>query len=72
MQALAQAILRDVGSDPATCPILVLKSPAHFRADFGLMAAWVIVAEAPGLLAADPASRPFRHLRPGLRTWLNW
>ena len=68
MQALDQAILRHVGIEPAACGIIALKSSVHFRADFGPLAARVIVAAAPGPVAADPASLPFRHLRPGLRT----
>ena len=68
MQALDQAILRHVGIEPAACPIVALKSSVHFRADFGPVASRVIVAAAPGPVAADPASLPFQHLRPGLRT----
>ena len=67
MQALDQAILRDVGIEPAACRILALKSSVHFRADFGPIAGRVIVAAAPGPVVADPATLPFRHLRPGLR-----
>ncbi len=70
MQALDQAILRHVGIEPAACGIIALKSSVHFRADFGPLAARVIVAAAPGPVAADPASLPFQHLRPGLRTRL--
>jgi len=68
MQALDQAILRHVGIEPAACPIIALKSSVHFRADFGPLASRVIVAAAPGPVAADPASLPFQHLRPELRT----
>ena len=68
MQALDQAILRHVGVEPASCPIIALKSSVHFRADFGPIARRVIVATAPGPVVADPATLPFRHLRPGLRT----
>ena len=67
MQALDQAILRHVGIDPASCPILALKSSVHFRADFAPIAEKVIVASAPGPVVADPAILPFKHLRPGLR-----
>jgi microcystin degradation protein MlrC len=67
MQALDQAILRHVGIEPAEVPILALKSSVHFRADFGPIAKRVIVAAAPGPVIADPATLPFRHLRPGLR-----
>ncbi len=68
MQALDQAILRHVGIEPAACSIITLKSSVHFRADFGPLASRVIVAAAPGPVAADPASLPFQHLRPELRT----
>ena len=67
MQAYDQAIPRHAGIEPAEASILVLKSSVHFRADFGPMARQVIVAAAPGPVVADPATLPFRHLRPGLR-----
>lgn len=67
MQALDQAILRHVGIEPKDCAILVLKSSVHFRADFGPIAAQVIVAAAPGPVVADPATLTFANLRPGLR-----
>lgn len=67
MQAYDQAILRHVGIEPASAPILALKSSVHFRADFGPIARRVLVAAAPGPVVADPATLPFRHLRPGLR-----
>ena len=67
MQALDQAILRHVGIEPASCPILALKSSVHFRADFAPIAEKVIVAAAPGPVVADPATLPFKHLRAGLR-----
>ncbi len=68
VQALDQAILRHVGVEPSECRILALKSSVHFRADFGPIAREVIVAAAPGPVVADPATLPFRHLRPSLRT----
>lgn len=67
MQAYDQAILRHVGLEPAAVPILALKSSVHFRADFGPIARRILVAAAPGPVVADPATLPFRHLRPGLR-----
>ena len=54
--------------EPASCPIVARKSSVHCRADFGPVARRVIVATAPGPVVADPATLPFRHLRPGLRT----
>jgi microcystin degradation protein MlrC len=67
MQAYDQAILRHVGIEPSECPIIALKSSVHFRADFGPIAARVIVAAAPGPVVADPATLTFSNLRPGLR-----
>jgi microcystin degradation protein MlrC len=62
MQALDQAIIRHVGIEPSSCPILVLKSSVHFRADFGPIAEHVIVAVAPGPVVADPATLNFQHV----------
>jgi microcystin degradation protein MlrC len=67
MQALDQAILRHVGIEPASCPIIALKSSVHFRADFGPIAHQVIVAIAPGPVVADPAVLNFRHVRADIR-----
>ncbi len=67
MQALDQAIIRHVGIEPSTCPIIVLKSSVHFRADFGPIAAHVIVAVAPGPVVADPATLNFRHVPADIR-----
>ncbi len=67
MQALDQAILRHVGIEPSGVPILALKSSVHFRADFAPIAERIIVAIAPGPVVADPATLPFRHVRPGVR-----
>jgi microcystin degradation protein MlrC len=67
VQALDQAILRHVGVEPAQAPILALKSSVHFRADFAPIAERIIVAIAPGPVVADPATLPFKHVRPGVR-----
>ena len=67
MQALDQAILRHVGVEPAECPILVLKSSVHFRADFAPIAERIIVVIAPGPVVADPAILNFRYVRPDVR-----
>ena len=67
MQALDQALFTHIGVVPADCKILVLKSVVHFRADFQPIAEAVILATAPGPVPVDPATLPFRHLRPGLR-----
>jgi len=67
VQALDQAILRHVGIEPSECPILVLKSSVHFRADFGPIAEKIIVGIAPGPVVADPAILNFRYVRPEVR-----
>jgi microcystin degradation protein MlrC len=67
VQALDQAILRHVGVEPAECPILVLKSSVHFRADFTPIAERIIVGIAPGPVVADPAILNFRYVRPDVR-----
>jgi microcystin degradation protein MlrC len=72
MQALDQAIIRHVGIEPSSCPILVLKSSVHFRADFGPIADHVIVAVAPGPVVADPATLNFRHVPANIRRRPAW
>ncbi len=67
IQALDQAILRHVGVEPSECPILVLKSSVHFRADFAPIAEQIIVGIAPGPVVADPAILNFRYVRPEVR-----
>nr|WP_280855181.1 MlrC C-terminal domain-containing protein [Pararoseomonas indoligenes] len=67
MQAYDLALFRHVGVEPAQEGIVAVKSSVHFRADFQPIAERVIVAAAPGPVVADPATLPFRHLRPGLR-----
>ncbi|MCR0981308.1 M81 family metallopeptidase [Roseomonas populi] len=67
MQAYDLALFRHIGVEPAQEGIVVVKSSVHFRADFQPIAERVIVAAAPGPVVADPATLPFRHLRPGLR-----
>ncbi|MCX7371655.1 MAG: M81 family metallopeptidase [Alphaproteobacteria bacterium] len=67
MQAHDQAVFTQMGVEPAAQRILAVKSSVHFRADFGPIAAAVLVAAAPGPVVADPATLPFTALRPGLR-----
>jgi len=67
MQALDQAIIRHLGVEPSSCPILALKSSVHFRADFAPIAEQIIVAIAPGPVVADPAVLNFRHVRAEVR-----
>jgi microcystin degradation protein MlrC len=67
IQALDQAILRHLGLEPGSLPIIALKSSVHFRADFGPIARRILVAASPGPVTADPSSLPFAHVRPGVR-----
>ncbi len=67
MQAADQSVLRHLGVEPSRERILVLKSSVHFRADFGPLAAHVLVAVAPGPVHADPGTLDYRRLRAGVR-----
>ena len=69
MHAHDQALLCHLGVEPAGAAIPALKSSVHFRADFEPLAERVIVVAAPGPVVADPATLPFRHVRPGVRPW---
>jgi microcystin degradation protein MlrC len=42
--------------------VLVNKSSVHFRADFAPIASHILVAKAPGPMAADPADLPWTRL----------
>lgn len=66
-QLADQAMYRYVGIEPTEQAILVNKSSVHFRADFTPIAEAILVAKAPGPMAADPADLSWRRLAPGLR-----
>jgi len=66
-QAADQEMFRHLGVEPRTNRILALKSSVHFRADFEPIAEKVLVVESPGYAVNDPATLPFKNLRPGLR-----
>jgi microcystin degradation protein MlrC len=66
-QLADQAMYRYVGIEPTGQAILVNKSSVHFRADFTPIAEQILVAKAPGPMAADPADLPWQHLRRGIR-----
>ncbi|WP_371096273.1 M81 family metallopeptidase [Streptomyces sanglieri] len=67
VQLIDRAQLRMLGIRAEAERIIVVKSSVHFRADFQPGAEAVLVAAAPGPVAADPADLPWRHLRPGTR-----
>ncbi|MBL8361090.1 MAG: M81 family metallopeptidase [Rubrivivax sp.] len=61
-QLLDRALLRMVGVHTEQLRIVVVKSSNHFRADFQPNASHVLVAKAPGPMAADPADLPWTKL----------
>ena len=66
-QCLDQAVFRHLGVEPADQRILAVKSTVHFRADFGPIAAEVLVVESPGANPCRLAGVDYRRLRPGVR-----
>lgn len=66
-QMADREMFRQVGVQPEAAAVLVLKSSVHFRADFAPIASHILIAAAPGPMAADPADLPWTRLRPGLR-----
>jgi microcystin degradation protein MlrC len=61
-QMLDLDLYRFLGVEPEQMKILVNKSSVHFRAAFGPIASHILVAKAPGPMAADPADLPWRKL----------
>ena len=55
MQLLDREIYRHLGVMPEDMKILVNKSSVHFRADFAPIAGKILVAQAKGPVAANPA-----------------
>jgi microcystin degradation protein MlrC len=64
-QMLDLDLFRFLGVAPEAMRLLVVKSSVHFRAAFGPIAARILVAKAPGPMAADPGDLPWRHLSAG-------
>jgi microcystin degradation protein MlrC len=61
-QMLDLDLYRFLGVEPERMKLLVNKSSVHFRAAFEPIASHIIVAKAPGPMAADPADLPWRKL----------
>ena len=68
MQMLDRELFRTVGIQPERMKVIVVKSSNHFRADFTPIASHVLVAKAPGPMAADPGDLPWKKLNPLTRT----
>lgn len=63
-QVLDRELFRFLGIEPEQMRVLVLKSSVHFRADFAPIASTILVAKAPGPMAADPGDLPWTRLPP--------
>jgi microcystin degradation protein MlrC len=68
MQMLDRELFRTVGIHPEKMKVVVVKSSNHFRADFTPIASHVLIAKAPGPMAADPGDLPWKKLSPQTRT----
>jgi microcystin degradation protein MlrC len=66
-QMADQAMFRYVGVEPTAQAILVVKSSAHFRADFTPIAEKIIVCASPGPMISDTALLPWKRLQPDMR-----
>ena len=64
-QMLDLDLFRFLGIEPGAMKLLVVKSSVHFRAAFAPIASHILVAKAPGPMAADPGDLPWRRLAPG-------
>ncbi|WP_343944487.1 MlrC C-terminal domain-containing protein, partial [Pseudonocardia zijingensis] len=72
-QVFDRNLFRMVGIVPEEQRVLVVKSSVHFRGDFAPIARDILVARAPGLVAADPSVLEWTRLPasvriPGLRS----
>ena len=61
-QMLDLDLYRFLGVEPREMKLLVNKSSVHFRAAFGPIASSILVAKAPGPMAADPGDLPWTKL----------
>ncbi len=61
-QMLDKQLYRFLGIEPERMKILVNKSSVHFRAAFAPIASHILVAKAPGPMAANPADLPWKQL----------
>ena len=65
-QMLDLDLYRFLGVEPAQMKLLVNKSSVHFRAAFAPIASHILVAKAPGPMAADPGDLPWTKLPEGM------
>ena len=67
-QMLDLDLFRFLGVEPRDMKLLVVKSSVHFRAAFASLACSILVAKAPGPVAADPSELPWTQLPAGMAT----
>jgi microcystin degradation protein MlrC len=67
-QMLDLDLYRYLGVEPAQMKLLVVKSSVHFRAAFAPIASTILVAKAPGPMAADPGDLPWTKLAAAIAT----
>jgi microcystin degradation protein MlrC len=65
-QMLDLDLYRFLGVEPAQMKLLVNKSSVHFRAAFAPITSHILVAKAPGPMAADPGDLPWTKLPAGM------
>ena len=65
-QNAERCMISHLGIDPATRPIVAVKSAVHFMADYEPIAADIVWAEAPGENPCRLSALPFTRLRPGV------
>ena len=63
IQARDPEMFRACGIEPSAMDILVVKSSVHFRAAFNDLAGEIIIADGPGLTAADLSLLPYKRIR---------
>ncbi|MCL4187147.1 MAG: M81 family metallopeptidase [Rhodobacteraceae bacterium] len=56
------AMYRANGIEPAEAALVFVKSPGHFRATFGPLAARILMADTPGATRADIRGLPYRRV----------
>ena len=62
-------IYRRVGLEPEEADVVVVKSPAGFRADYGHFAKKIILSDCPGLVSPHFKKLPYKSKRRNFYPW---
>ncbi|MGJ5021743.1 M81 family metallopeptidase [Bradyrhizobium oligotrophicum] len=62
-QAFGRDFFTQLGCDPSTRKLVVVKSAQHFRAAFAPIAADIIMVDAPGVVARDVTTLPYKKIK---------